>query len=67
MITEKETWAVVYTLKNCCLYLFKHFEVFSDNKAVIYLSSKPHLSQREARWVEFLTDFDYSIYHQLIS
>ena len=62
MITEKETLAVIYALKNLRLYLFKHLEVLSGNKAVIYLSSTPHLSQREARWVEVLTDFDYSIH-----
>ena len=63
-IAEKERLAVIYALKNLRLYLFKHLEVFSGNKGVIYLSSTPHLSQREARWVEFLTDFDYSIYDQ---
>ena len=36
-IAEKETLAVVYALKNWRLYLFKHFEIFSDIKAVIYL------------------------------
>ena len=63
-IAEKETLAVIYALKNWRLYLFKRFEVLSDNKAVIFLSSKPRLLQREAHWVEFLTDFDYPIYHQ---
>ena len=39
-ITEKETLAVVFALGNWKLYLFKHFDVFTDNQAVLYLRSK---------------------------
>ena len=59
--TEKETLAVVYAPKKLA---FVSVEVFSKNKTVIYLSTKLHLWQREARWLEFLTDFDYSSSHQ---
>ena len=60
-ITERETLAVVFALKSWRLYLFKHFEIFTDNQAVVYLRSKLHMSKREARWIEFLADFDFSI------
>ena len=30
---------------------------------MVYLRSKPHLSKREARWAEFLAEFNFSIRH----
>ena len=62
-ITERETLAVVYALSTWKLYLYKHFDVFTDNQAVVYLQSKPHLSKREARWAEFLAEFHFTIRH----
>ena len=62
-ITERETLAVVFALTSWRLYLFKHFNVFTDNRAVVYLQTKPHLTKREARWVEFLADFHFSVHH----
>ena len=62
-ITERETLAVVYALSTWKLYLYKHFDVFTDNQAVVYLWSKPHLSKREARWAEFLAEFHFTIHH----
>ena len=56
-IMERETLAVIFALKTWRLYLFKHFDVFTDNRSVVYLQSKPHLSKREIRWTEFLADF----------
>ena len=62
-IMERETLAVVFALKTWRLYLFKHFDVFTDNRSVVYLQSKPHLSKREVRWTEFLADFHFSTHH----
>ena len=59
-ITERETLAVVFALKSWRQYLFKCFEIFTDNQAVVYLRSKLHMSKRKARWIEFLADFDFS-------
>ena len=41
----------------------KPFQLFTDNQGVTYLKSKAGLSKREARWVEFLADFDVEIIH----
>ena len=38
-ITEKETLAVVYALKCWRLYLFKHFDLYTDNRAVVHLTT----------------------------
>ena len=61
-ISEKETLAVVFALGSWKHYLFKHFEVFTDNQALLYLPSKANLNRREARWMEFLADFLFSIH-----
>ena len=62
-ITEWETLAVVYALSTWKLYLYKHFDVFTDNQAVVYLRYKPHLSKREARWAEFWAEVHFTIRH----
>ena len=60
---ERETLAVVYALKCWRIYLFRHFELYTDNMAVVHLRTKPHLSKREARWGECLADYDFTVYH----
>ena len=32
--------------------------------AVVYLSTKSNLTKREARWVEFLADYDFTVNHK---
>ena len=61
---ERETIAVVFAVKCWRIYLFQHFEVFTDNKAVVYLRTKPHPTKREARWVELLAEYDFTVRHQ---
>ena len=36
----------------------------TDNRAVTYLRTKKDLIQREARWIDLLADFDFSITHR---
>ena len=40
------------------------FELVTDNREVTFLKSNSGLSKREARWVEFLADFDVPIIHR---
>lgn len=61
---ERETLAVLYALKTWRMYLFEHFDVMTDNMAVLYLRSKPSISKREARWVEFFADYNFTIHHR---
>ena len=61
---ERETLAVIFSLKCWRIYLFDHFEVVTDNMAVTHLKTKPHLTKREARWVEFLANYNYSVDHK---
>ena len=53
---ERETVAAIHSLKIWRVYLFKHFDLLTDNMEVVYLRTKPNLTKREARWVEFLAD-----------
>ena len=61
---EREILAVVHALRVWRTYLFKPFEVFTDNQAVTYLLSKKQLSSRQARWLDLLADFDMTISHK---
>ena len=61
---ERETVAVIFALKCWRIYLFDHFHLFTDNMAVVHLRTKPTLTKREARWVEFLADFDFTVHHK---
>jgi len=62
--SERETLAVVFSLKVWRTYLFNHFDIFTDNMGVVYLRSKPQITKREARWVEFLADYDFTVHHR---
>ena len=62
-IAERETLAVVLALKCWKLYLFKHFDVYTDNQAVVYLGTKAHLSKREARWSDLFAEYHFTVHH----
>ena len=62
-IAERETLAVVFALTSWKLYLFQHFDLFTGSQAVIYLQSKRHVTKREARWMETLADFHFTLHH----
>ena len=61
---ERETLAVIHALRVWRTYLFKPFEVVTDNQAVTYLLSKKQLSSRETRWLDLLAHFDMTISHK---
>ena len=61
---DREVMAMIFALQMWKLYLYQPFEVVTDNQAVTYLQSKSNLSKREARWIQFLTDFQFTIIHQ---
>ena len=61
--TERETLAVIHALHTWKIYLYKSFEIISDNRAVTYLRTKKDLTRREARWIDFLAEFEFTIAH----
>lgn len=61
-IHEIELLAVVNALKVWRCYLEgSTFFTNTDHESLKYLMTQPHLSRRQARWVEFLQQFDTSI------
>ena len=42
-----------------------HFIVVTDHNSLKYLQTQPTLSRRQARWSEFLSEFDFEIVYRL--
>ena len=61
---ERETLAMVHALRVWKTYLFRKFELVTDNQAVTYLFFKKDVSKREARWLDFLANFDICLVHR---
>jgi hypothetical protein len=60
---DKELLAIKHALKEWQHYLQggKHFQILTDHELLKHLQSQPTLSRREARWIEFLAEFDMEI------
>ena len=62
---EKELLVVIHTLKTWGHYLLgNHFIVVTDHNSLKYLRTQPTLSRRQARWAEFLAEFDFEIVYR---
>ncbi len=61
--TDREMLAVVHALRTWRCYLEggKGFQVLTDHNPNTYFASKAMLSRREARWAEFLQQFDFTM------
>lgn len=64
-VHEKELLAVIQALKEWrCFLDGQHFTVLTDHKSLVYLQSQPHLSNRQVRWLEFLSLFNFTIQYK---
>ena len=62
---EKELLVVIYALRTWRHYLLgNHFAVVTDHNSLNYLHTQPTLSRRQARWAEFLAEFDFEIVYR---
>ena len=62
---ERELLAVVLALQEWRHYLMgKHFTVYTDNAAVSWVLKQKHLTAKQARWVQQLAEYDFSIVHK---
>ena len=52
---------VAFLSKQTHLLRGVRFTAHTDHKSLVYLNSQPNLNGRQARWVIFLSDFDFSI------
>ena len=59
--TERELLAVVHALRVWrCFLEGSSFRVITDHCPLTYLKSQVHLSSRQARWSEFLQQYDFA-------
>ena len=62
---ERELLAVIHALRTWRHYLLgNHFIVVTDHNLLKYLQTQPTLSRRQARWSEFLAEFDFEIVYR---
>ena len=62
---ERELLAVIHALRTWRHYLEgKKFKVITDHYSLKYLMTQPNLSKRQARWLDFLAEFDYEVIHK---
>jgi hypothetical protein len=66
-VHEQEMLAIICALKEWRHYLhgnkFKII-VITDHKSLKYFDTQPNLSTRQARWMEFLSQFEYEIIYR---
>ena len=61
---DLELSTIVHTLKLWRNYLMgRSFELRRDHCGLKYLFDQPTLNARQARWIEFLCEFDFEIKH----
>ena len=59
---ERELLAILYSLQTWRPYLNgSKFKILTDHHPLKYLDSQRTLSRKQARWVEFMQEFDYRI------
>ena len=63
---EKELFAVIHALWTWRHYLLgNHFIVVTNHNWLKHLHTQPTLSRRQARWAEFIAEFDFEIVYRL--
>lgn len=64
-IREQELLAIIHAIKTWRVYLFgRKFTVVSDHHCLQYLLDQPILSPRQARWLDFLAEYEFDIVHK---
>jgi hypothetical protein len=63
-VHEKELLAIVRALKKFRTDLLGHkFQVYTDHKTLEHFPTQRDLSRRQARWLEFLSQYDATIHY----
>ena len=63
-VHEKEQLAIIRALAKWRTDLLSHkFEVWTDHRTLEHLNTQCDLSRRQARWLEFLSQYDVSIHY----
>ena len=43
----------------------EQFEIFTDHRSLKYIFTQKDLNLRQRRWVEYLKDYDFSLFYHL--
>ena len=63
--TDKEALAIVWAVKKFLVYLEgRHFDVYTDHKALEWLQTKPDLPRRLLKFALELQNYDYTIHYK---
>ena len=61
---DLELHAIIHALKIWCHHLIsKRFLLMSDNISLKYLFDQQNINTRQARWLYFLSEYDFEIKH----
>lgn len=61
---DREMLAIVHAFKVWRCYLDNtRVDVYTDHASLIHFFKQPNLSPRQARWSEYLSQFDYVLHH----
>lgn len=64
-VQEKEMSAIIHCLRVWRHYLLgNRFVILTDNIATSYFKTQKNLSAKQARWQEFLAEFDYDLLYK---
>jgi hypothetical protein len=65
-IYEKELFAVIYALRKWEHYLQTQvpFTIITDNSAVSAIQTQAKISPKQARWLSFMDEFNFTIVHR---
>ena len=64
-VHEQELLAIVCALREWRHYLHgSKFTIITDHKSLKFIRTQPNLSSRQARWSEFLSEFEFDIVYQ---
>ena len=59
-VYEQELLAIVLSLEEWRHYLVgRKFKLITDHQSLIHLKKQQHLTSKQSRWIERLSDFDY--------
>ena len=59
---DREMLGILHALRTWRHYLSGvHFEVHTDHNTLRHITTQPSLSQRQAKWVDFLSEFNFDI------
>ena len=62
--TKRELYAIVLALKKFRKFLWgRHFVVYTDHKALVYLHTQKIANPMMIGWIETLLDFDFDVVH----